>query len=1059
MRLQREYQEILRDATWQQTNGIRVEVVEDNSPWEWHVTFSPRAGNYRGLRNLHMVFLFCERYPERAPKVSLSTYLPHSNIIPDFRGRAGDHLLCTDILQNFFWTGASQYAQHTVRGVGRTAHNFSGWNPAYSAQSLLVQVQSFLFDDWVLDFSGRFKHTLWDRVLEEGGGRRSQDEVVRKLYAAQADAANFNCARCRLLAPVDDVVCSDDEERIRARPVLRRDDADDHGEDAQLDRMPGVALEGDVIAVVLVQPSSGVRTRVQVQERARSIPLSGEPELVNAKNYVLEVCLFVVEGVNYPVGAGRGANNMFKKMTLAIRPLDADHAIHLACSSASSRCQRTNTARSSADEDVPAWKVGLSPEPTIARVPLTFLLGEDDSEDEEVSNAKKKPAVHYTADAEFEARAARPESSAGNDAAPCCSGSQRTVEVQVPVEKAITTNTAAETSSSSQDDDEPAPAFLFEVIPSLDYLCPEELEDRDAAAELRLAAGPPGSGLELPTELLVEHVFPFLTHGDLRATVAPVSAAAQRLVEEHLSLVFEKPQLACFYTKERPPLVSTRMNSRNTALMSDNNYPAELAPAPLQTRQLLGFGVQLSGTGYRDRQQAECVFDFLSHEAFYDLHVRRAPLGQAIDLWFPLALDRSHFAAALPLLRSHVLPVVWRVMRTQLDCTSNRFGAAGVLGKMTYAGLFRNTTSSTEKGRGEQYEALHRAAPGDRIDGAEIERTLQVVIKLMNSLIVHLMKGDATASEKVLAGYLSFHQLLLLLCEKYPLLKQQIECLLRNFVENTSSFSPSWARRRAARRAASGIDRFRSKKHVPDLGEFLCLLSVSDVYGWEDVGLAVFEESAVRSIKWLCEGANGLHNLDSEKIFKGTVVGRRLLMFHCWFLNNVARKPHTHQSSARTAATSSSSTASISISKILCTKASCCLPVYERTKGLPSPKLVSELQKQVKEITSAHKIDTWTKFFARIGLRFSAKNGQQINLNPDHETSVSVIDSRTSIADAILAFYKESEEKSERLQYHISEEKKNALRERNLIRRILHDARVGVGGKDGKRKGKAGRQK
>eukprot|EP00392_Amoebophrya_sp_AT5.2_P003304 g3309.t1 len=357
----------------------------------------------------------------------------------------------------------------------------------------------------------------------------------------------------------------------------------------------------------------------------------------------------------------------------------------------------------------------------------------------------------------------------------------------------------------------------------------------------------------------------------------------------------------------------------------------------------------------------------------------------------------------------------------------------------------------------------------DRLDVGDVEAILQVIMKLMNSLVVQLMKGfEKAASEKALAGYLSFHQLLLLLCEKYPILQRQVECLVRNFVENTTSAGTGSASSRSSSSAknnikedeAISVERFRSKKHVPDLGEFLCLLSVSDIYEWQDLALPVFEESAARSIKWLREAADGpLQKLnlsplllsgrlgearkrsETEKIFKGTVVGRRLLMFHCWFVNNVARKPHTHGNCCTSTSPGCSRRRSSCIKKI-CTKASCCLSVYERTKGIPSAKLVAELHEQVKEITSDDKIDTWTKFFARIGLRTASVH--------------------RPMTDTILGFYKLAEEKSGRLEYHLTEaeeRRRNAVREKNLIRSILYGSGKGGGGGAGKgTKGKGGRR-
>merc|ERR1711884_607611 len=83
-----------------------------------------------------------------------------------------------------------------------------------------------------------------------------------------------------------------------------------------------------------------------------------------------------------------------------------------------------------------------------------------------------------------------------------------------------------------------------------------------------------------------------------------------------------------------------------------------------------------------------------------------------------------------------------------------------------------------------------------------------------------------------------------------------------------------------------------------------------------------------------------------EKAFECSLVSRRLVMFHVWFLRNVAQAAHSHLTEAGCKT---------------CCQAKCCLPRYERTKGLPTRSMANSLQQATKRLLRDGQ--TWTNFF------------------------------------------------------------------------------------------------
>jgi len=96
--------------------------LEDNIQ-EWHANIVSPLPQMMGTA-FHFVIEFPDSYPNRAPKIRNSTYINHNNVFGDY--------ICLDILT------MSEETEKTP---------YRGWSSAYTVSSLLVQLQSFLFEN------------------------------------------------------------------------------------------------------------------------------------------------------------------------------------------------------------------------------------------------------------------------------------------------------------------------------------------------------------------------------------------------------------------------------------------------------------------------------------------------------------------------------------------------------------------------------------------------------------------------------------------------------------------------------------------------------------------------------------------------------------------------------------------------------------------------------------------------------------------------------------------------------------------------------------------------
>ena len=258
--------------------------------------------------------------------------------------------------------------------------------------------------------------------------------------------------------------------------------------------------------------------------------------------------------------------------------------------------------------------------------------------------------------------------------------------------------------------------------------------------------------------------------------------------------------------------------------------------------------------------------------------------------WIPLYINEKHFAKARPLLAE----TLQRLVGYRGGADSTHFGVAA----------------------------------------------LGVLVKLMNSTVVAIMKGEAHASSTLLKGYCQFHRLLLHFVINDAEVRKLVQRRIHGFLATPSA---------------------REKRVCPNLGEWLVLLSVCPTVTWVQASAAYLAESQARNVRWFLGDYPEMGNTEAdpqvdatreEKVFAATDVSRSLLCFQVFFIRHLAPR----------AVEGGADACDADVVASLVERAG----RYDRRAGLPSVRVEEGLQQAWKSIRSDLK--SWDAYFGWLGL-------------------------------------------------------------------------------------------
>ena len=260
--------------------------------------------------------------------------------------------------------------------------------------------------------------------------------------------------------------------------------------------------------------------------------------------------------------------------------------------------------------------------------------------------------------------------------------------------------------------------------------------------------------------------------------------------------------------------------------------------------------------------------------------VRRSVWNEQFRAWLPLYITHDHFQRALPHLK-----------RALLDLSP-------------------------------QYRHFEPAV------------VLDVLPRIMNTMVVMLADGGIANSDSAVHGYCQIHRLLIALMDHYPELQHEVNSRFNNFIRSAD---------------------YRTKRRCPSLGHMLPLLSVCTVTTWRQFAKVYLEESFRRSVLWRCKKFPELEKFTEQgtgpdreflnKSLKAMRVSTRICMFHAQFLELVARPSRVGGNMLSVADVAES---------------------YDRLLGIPSIRTRETVRGRTKEILA---VASWPEFFRMLFLK------------------------------------------------------------------------------------------
>lgn len=858
----------------------------------WVLKVTADSGSLQG-REFYFELSFGADYPNQGPRLRALSYIPHQSVEAD-TGRVCLEML--DTAPSFTGSGA--------------ARRYTGWSAAFSALAVLQQLQDFFLDEY----------------LTVGG---SESETVRGAEVSRCLAS--------LAAFEESVLPSLELVELEYRRVVH---VIKPSQTSAVTVNSSVVSEGEKAtpakqeesqAAVMAADSQAVVTQVPV---AKGVSVSKEEVWVTVGKGKS-----VAQRPGVPLSAGPAAKQVVSKSSGAG---GAGQTAALSVSNKFSLLSEVPSAASLTPTSAPSSKVAKSAAKSSKAAPTSAAGGAA------VVVAAKVSIPLSQLSTSAKRRLKRKEAAAAAVAAisavtPAPRPSANTPTVQpAPVPSSSTSSSAVGGRAVSKSSRSPQQGtsiwtVLAESLPRNTVVEPwqqTQSEGLAGAGELNVpvseSACSNGGCFGRLSSHTIQYVMMYLEPASIARAMGTCKLLQAVCVENHLW---------CPLVQRYFPLCNARPGSFESSSASSSS--AESTGRAMTWKEI--FQMEANGVRY---EELRCFYskksveeDVLGVPLHYTINprtgqvdyiystmdtlgyssyvggLRKTVWGEDFNGFLPLYFTEAHFQRAIPALQQCIRKLA----------------------------IVMSAPASSRRVPGKPYFApsVSESSPFTPL------MVLDVLPRLMNTMVVLLVDQGVEEMDQALHGYCQLHRLFVALVREYPKLRREIHRRLSEFVHNAES---------------------RDKSHCANLGELVPLLTVCEEVGWLDVVGPLMQESFSRSVMWLSRdlpkfaglatsvsvvggGADGrrsskskltVDDFDDEllaEVFTANKVSQHLYSFHCSFLRLVA-----HPRGANLASIASK---------------------YDKTLGMPARHMKARLASMLQK---ASECESWGQYFQSVCL-------------------------------------------------------------------------------------------